>query len=194
MRAFLPKLELMKRVNTFTELKDYVGHCMYVQITRVDESKNSLILSEKEAWEKLYLREGTLIDGTVKKILPYGAQIKIGETNRSGLLHVSNISRDEITSVGDILSVDENVKVLVVKSMIPDKISLSIAELESEPGLFLSNKERVFAEAEMMAKKYKKKLPHAVITQRLEPLQTSAMPFENEALYANWKWFKFEKE
>lgn len=32
--------------------------------------------------EKLYLREGTLIYGTVKKILPYGAQIKIGETNR----------------------------------------------------------------------------------------------------------------
>lgn len=45
----------------------------------------------------------------------------------------------------------------------------------------------------MMAKKYKKKLPHAVITQRLQPLQTSALPFENEALYANWKWFKFEK-
>ena len=32
--------------------------------------------------EKLYLREGTLLDGTVKKIFPYGAQIRIGETNR----------------------------------------------------------------------------------------------------------------
>lgn len=42
----------------------------------------------------------------------------------SGLLHVSNISRGEITSVSDILSVDENVKVLVVRSMFPDKISL----------------------------------------------------------------------
>ncbi|CAL0316054.1 unnamed protein product [Lupinus luteus] len=193
LRAFLPKLELMKRVNSFTELKEIVGRRMYVQITRIDESTNNLILSEKEAWEKVYLREGTLLDGTVKKILPYGAQIKIGETNRSGLLHVSNISSAEVASVSDILSVDENVKVLVVKSVFPGKISVSTADLESEPGLFLSNKERVFAEAEMMAKKYKQKLPPAVFTKRLEPLPTSDMPFENEQLYANWKWFKFEK-
>ncbi|KAH1230514.1 30S ribosomal protein S1, chloroplastic [Glycine max] len=166
LRAFLPKAELVKRANSFTELKEN---------------------------QKLYLREGTLLDGTVKKILPYGAQIKLGKTNRSGLLHVSNISRAEVTSVSNILSVDENVKALVVKSMFPDKISLSIADLESEPGLFLSNKERVYMEADMMAKKYKQKLPPSVTTQRLEPLPTSALPFENEALYSNWKWFKFEK-
>ncbi|ESW23946.1 hypothetical protein PHAVU_004G089600 [Phaseolus vulgaris] len=55
LRAFLPKAELMKRVNRFTELKEN---------------------------EKLYLREGTVLEGTVRKILPYGAQIRIGETNR----------------------------------------------------------------------------------------------------------------
>ncbi|WJX71211.1 hypothetical protein P8452_55226 [Trifolium repens] len=93
--------------------------------------------------EKLYLREGTFLEGTVKNILPYGAQIRIGESNRSGLLHASNITRAEIKSVSDILFVDEKVKVLVVKSAFPDKISLSIADLESEPGLFLSNKESV---------------------------------------------------
>lgn len=45
----------------------------------------------------------------------------------------------------------------------------------------------------MMAKKYKQKLPPPASTTRLEPLPTGALPFENEALYANWKWFKFEK-
>jgi len=29
-----------------------------------------------------YLREGTLLQGTVRKLFPYGAQIRIGETNR----------------------------------------------------------------------------------------------------------------
>jgi small subunit ribosomal protein S1 len=43
----------------------------------------------------------------------------------------------------------------------------------------------------MMAKKYKQKLP--IVTTRLRALPTSALPFENETLYANWKWFKFEK-
>ncbi|KAK2366740.1 protein PIGMENT DEFECTIVE 338, chloroplastic [Trifolium repens] len=193
LRAFLPKAELVKRINSFTDLKKNVGRYIRVQIMEVDEAKNNVILSEKEAWEKLYLREGTLLEGTVKNILPYGAQIRIGESNRSGLLHASNITRAEITSVSDILFVDEKVKVLVVKSAFPDKISLSIADLESEPGLFLSNKERVFLEADMMAKKYKEKLPPAFITEGSKTLSKTILPFENEALYANWKWFMFEK-
>eukprot|EP00256_Glycine_max_P057033 XP_014624723.1 uncharacterized protein LOC100811564 isoform X3 [Glycine max] len=170
-----------------------IGRHMHVQVILVDEAENNLILSEREAWEKLNLREGTLLEGTVRKILPYGAQIRIGETNRSGLLHVSNITRAQITSISDILSVDEKVKVLVVKSVSHDKISLSIADLESEPGLFLSNKERVFLEADMMAKKYREKLPPAFISQRPDGLHNNVLPFENEALYANWKWFKFER-
>lgn len=32
--------------------------------------------------EKLHLQEGTLLEGTVTKIFSYGAQIRIGETNR----------------------------------------------------------------------------------------------------------------
>lgn len=42
----------------------------------------------------------------------------------SGLLHISNITRERVSSVGDLLAVDEKVKVLVIKSMFPGKISL----------------------------------------------------------------------
>lgn len=42
----------------------------------------------------------------------------------SGLLHISNITRRRIGSVSDVLQVDESLKVLVVKSLFPDKISL----------------------------------------------------------------------
>ncbi|RXH88046.1 hypothetical protein DVH24_037691 [Malus domestica] len=59
-----------------------VGCRMHVQFTRIDEAKNDLVLSEKEAWELLNLEEGTLLEGTVKKIFPNGAQVRIGETNR----------------------------------------------------------------------------------------------------------------
>ncbi|EXC29003.1 hypothetical protein L484_001787 [Morus notabilis] len=288
LRAFLPKAELLKRVNNFSELKEkailstmecqsiypvfltaktgIVGCQMSVLITRITEEKNDLILSEKEAWQMLYLQEGTLLEGTVRKVFPFGAQIRIGETNRrptlrkgrpgegrpgkarvghpewaavdvgvgsvvsgfgmflivlcrfcsiflifssslfenclnillllSGLLHISNISRGQISSVSDLLAVDEKVKVLVVKSMFPEKISLSIADLESEPGLFLTNKERVFSEAEMMAKKYRKKLPTVLATGRSKSPPTSdTLNFENEAkMYANWMWFKFERD
>ncbi|KAJ4701013.1 30S ribosomal protein S1-like [Melia azedarach] len=196
LRAFLPKAELLNRVNNFTELKENVGRRMYVQISRINEANNDLILSEREAWAILNLKEGTLLEGTVKKIFPYGAQIRIVDTNRSGLLHISNMSRKRITSVSDLLKEDEKVKVLVVKSMFPNKISLSIADLESEPGLFISNKERVFSEAEEMAKKYRQKLPPSVLVNpKSEPPPTDALPFDSEAsMCANWKWFKFESD
>lgn len=195
LRAFLPKAELLSRVNNFTELKEKVGRRMYVQITRINEDTNDLILSEREAWATLNLREGTLLEGTVKKIYPYGAQIRIGDSNRSGLLHISNMSRTRVTSVSDLLNEGERVKVLVVKSMFPDKISLSIADLESEPGLFVSDKERVFSEAEEMAKKYRQKLPAVSVSPKSESLPTDTPPLDSEAsMCANWKWFRFEQD
>ncbi|XP_060198698.1 protein PIGMENT DEFECTIVE 338, chloroplastic-like [Lycium barbarum] len=195
LRAFLPKADLMNRVNSYTELKENVGRRVNVLITRINEETNDLILSEKEAWQMLNLQEGTLVEGTVKKLFPYGAQIRLGETNRSGLLHISNFTRGKVTSINNLLAVDEKVKVMVVKSMFPDKISLSIADLESEPGLFLSDKERVFSEAKQMAKKYRQKLPTVSATTKPEPLPTDRLPFEDEeSMYANWKWFKFERD
>lgn len=52
--------------------------------------------------------------------------------------------------------------------------------------------QKVFAEAEEIAKKYRKKLPAVLATRKIDPLPET-IPFDNEAeLYANWKWFKFE--
>uniref|UniRef100_A0A7N0UCD9 S1 motif domain-containing protein n=1 Tax=Kalanchoe fedtschenkoi TaxID=63787 RepID=A0A7N0UCD9_KALFE len=194
LRSFLPKGELMNRVTNLSHLKEYVGRRMYVQITRIDENCNDLIVSEKQAWEALYLKEGTLIEGTVKQIYPYGAQIRIQETNRSGLLHISNISQGRVSSVSDLFTVGEKVKVLIVKSIFHDKISLSIADLESEPGLFISNKEKVFAEAEEMAKKYKQKLPKVSATTLMDPTPSTLLCNDEASMYANWNWFTFERD
>ncbi|KAG0459513.1 hypothetical protein HPP92_022641 [Vanilla planifolia] len=106
LRAFLPKLELMNRVSSFADLKGNVGRRMFVCIIRFDEATNDLIISERKAWEMMHLKEGTLLDGTIRKIFPFGAQVGIGETNICGLLHISNITQGRITSVEDVLEVD----------------------------------------------------------------------------------------
>lgn len=81
----------------------------------------------------------------------------------------------------------------MIKSNASDKIALSIAELESAPGLFLSDKMKVFSEAEGMAKRYQEQLPVVSQNSKLDyDLPGGTIPFDNEAaLYANWKWFKF---
>ncbi|XP_066306454.1 protein PIGMENT DEFECTIVE 338, chloroplastic-like isoform X2 [Miscanthus floridulus] len=123
-RAFLPKFELVDRISSFTDLKNKIGCSIRVCIARLDEETNDLIISEKKAWEMTYLKEGTLLQGTVRKIFPYGAQVRIAGTNRSGLLHISNISRGNVLSVSDVLKIDDEVKVVVIKSNVPDKIAL----------------------------------------------------------------------
>ncbi|KAG0457779.1 hypothetical protein HPP92_022936 [Vanilla planifolia] len=193
LRAFLPKLELMNRVSSFADLKGNVGRRMFVCIIRFDEATNDLIISERKAWEMMHLKEGTLLDGTIRKIFPFGAQVGIGETNICGLLHISNITQGRITSVEDVLEVDEKVKVLVIKPTYPKKITLSIADLESEPGLFLSDKRKVFSEAEEMAKKYRQRTAVVPAIQNADQSPEEVLPFDDEAgSYANWEWFKFE--
>ncbi|EPS66517.1 hypothetical protein M569_08259, partial [Genlisea aurea] len=197
LRAFIPKAELVNRVSNFTDLKESVGRRIYVLITRMNQETNDLILSEKDSWEMMNLQEGALLKGTVIKIFPYGAQIRIGDSNRSGLLHVSNITRGKVGSVSDALAVDEEVKVLVMKSIFPGKISLSISELESEAGLFLSNKQRVFMEAEEMAKKYRQRVSTLQAPRKVESLlpDDDNLPFgPEEKAFANSEWFKFERE
>ncbi|KAK9748883.1 hypothetical protein RND81_02G087900 [Saponaria officinalis] len=195
LRAFLPKAELVGKVNNFADLKDKVGSTMYVQINRINEDTNDLILSERDAWGKLHLREGSLLEGTVTKIFDYGAQVRLGQTNRSGLLHVSNISLGKVRSVSDVLAVGEKVKVLVIKSLFPDKIALSTADLESVPGLFITDKQKVFAEAEEMARKYKRKRPSVPVTRKSKPSMTTTQSSEDEKnVFANWEWFAFQRE
>ncbi|XP_042046953.1 protein PIGMENT DEFECTIVE 338, chloroplastic-like isoform X2 [Salvia splendens] len=167
--AFLPKAELINRVNNYTELKENVGRRLYVQITRTNENTNDLILSEKEVM--MHHQEGMLLDGTVRqKFSLWCTDKRIGDTNRSGLLHISNISRGHTTAVSSYLAVGDEVKVLVIKSVFPEKIYLSIAELESEPGLFLSNREKVFLEAVEMKKKYRRRMAAVSTTRKLEAL------------------------
>lgn len=104
----------------------------------------------------------------------------------------------------------------------------SIADLEGEPGLFLSDKEvaahspghqpaplpgirffplrgphpsapphlqRVFAEAEEMARRYRQRLPAVPAAGRARSRPLDSLPFDDEPrLYSNWKWLRFESD
>lgn len=45
----------------------------------------------------------------------------------------------------------------------------------------------------MMAKKYRQKLPAVHTNRKSGSPEADALPFDKLSMYANWKWFKFEK-
>eukprot|EP01018_Ginkgo_biloba_P026873 Gb_23363 [translate_table: standard] len=196
LRAFLPKTELVnKPFDNFAALKVNLGRQIPVLIIRINEEDGELIVSEREAWDMKYLREGMLLEGTIRRIFSYGVQVRVDGTSISGLLHISNISRARVPSVKDLFSEGEKVKVMVVRSMFTNKISFSTAHLETEEGLILSNKERVFNEAEQTAAAYRQKLSSVLSIPRRESFPDDVDADGNVAeCYANWSWLHFEPE
>lgn len=194
LRAFLPKTELVnKPYDNFAALKVNVGRQISVLIIRVDEENGELIVSEREAWDMKYLREGTVLEGSIRRIFSYGAQVRVDGTSISGLLHISNISRARVPSVKELFTEGEKVKVMVVHSMFTNRISFSTAGLESEEGLILFNKQKVFDEAEQMAATYRQKLNPVPGMHRRESFPEDAAIFRDGAeCYANWSWLEFE--
>ena len=72
---------------------------------------------------------GAVIDGTVERITPYGAFLKL-EDGRLGLVHISEVDRNYVKDVHDHLREQDVVtaKVLAIKE--DGKIDLSIKALQ----------------------------------------------------------------
>ena len=70
-----------------------------------------------------------MIDGTVERITPYGAFLKL-EDGRLGLIHISEIDRNYVRSVEDYLHVNDSVSAKVVAIKEDGKIDLSIKALQ----------------------------------------------------------------
>jgi small subunit ribosomal protein S1 len=78
------------------------------------------------------LKEGDILSGTVRTLMPYGAFLDLGGID--GLLHVSDIAWTRITKPEDALAVGQQLQVKVLK-IDPEtrKISLGIKQLQPEP-------------------------------------------------------------
>lgn len=140
LRGFIP---LSQGDIRFVKSLDYlVGETFQVKVIDIDEHKNRLVLSRKavlekereakraEALEKI--EEGAVMEGTVVKIMPYGAFIDLGGVE--GLLHISDISWKRISSVDAVLKQGDKLEVLVQSfDKERDRISLSLKALQKNP-------------------------------------------------------------
>ncbi len=137
-RAFIPASQLS---SVYVEdVASFLHKDIEVLVITVEEANKKLVLSAKE-----HLRDkeeenrvqrinrlipGTIVTGTVDKLMPFGAFISLGN-GLSGLVHISQISEKRIKSPGEILKVGEQVTVKLL-SVKDGKISLSIKAVTEE--------------------------------------------------------------
>lgn len=137
-RGFIPASHLS--MDYVEDCNPWLGKDVDVRIITVDESKKKLVLSAKAVLrDKLeeernhrisMLVPGTVMEGTVESLMPYGAFINLGN-GLSGLVHISQISTKRIKKPNEILEVGQTVKAKLLNTN-DNKISLSIRALEEE--------------------------------------------------------------
>lgn len=137
-RGFIPASQLA--LDYVEELEPYMGRRLKVRVITVDEEKEKLVLSvkviEKEkAEEELNHRismivPGTVMEGTVESLMPYGAFVSLGD-GLSGLVHISQISQRRIKKPSEVLKTGDKVKVKILNTN-EGKISLSIRAVEED--------------------------------------------------------------
>jgi small subunit ribosomal protein S1 len=103
-------------------------------------------------------------------VKPYGAFIDIGGV--SGLLHISQISHDRLTTVETVLSPGDKLKVMILsQDKDRGRISLSTKKLEPTPGDMLRNPQLVYEKADEMAKTFRQRVAQAEAAARAEELR-----------------------
>ncbi len=124
-----------------------VGTNQKFQVLRIEEEGRNVLLSrravlqaEREA-QAAKVREtlaiGAVLDGVITRLTPFGAFVDLG--GLEGLLHISEISRQQVADPADRLQTGQAVRVQVLRLEQGEKgeerISLSMKSLEPDPWL-----------------------------------------------------------
>ena len=112
------------------------------QILKMDRKRGNIVVSRRAVLEEsrvearndllAKIAEGQVLEGMVKNITDYGAFIDMGGID--GLLHVTDISWRRISHPSEVLSLGQNVKVMVTKfDQATKRVSLGMKQLEQNP-------------------------------------------------------------
>lgn len=118
-----------------------VGEEVEVEVLDVDLQRERISLGLKQTtedpWTKLVetYPVGTVVDGKVTKIVPFGAFIELG-ANVEGLVHISEMAMKHIDSPAQVVHVGDTVKVKVMDVNVERRrISLSMKAAAEELGI-----------------------------------------------------------
>tara|TARA_A100001037_G_scaffold306599_1_gene353163 strand:+ start:3300 stop:4541 length:1242 start_codon:yes stop_codon:yes gene_type:complete len=121
---------------------EYVGSKIDIKVLEINRARNRAIFSEKKAVQEQKaeqkariieeIAEGDIRKGVVTGLSSFGAFVDLGGAD--GLIHISELSWNQIDSPQDIVTIGEEIDVFILKvDHETKKIALSIRRLQSEP-------------------------------------------------------------
>jgi len=138
--AFLPGSQIdLKPVRNLDVL---IGQRLKFKVIKFNRKRNNIVLSRRvlldEERKQLRgetlknLKEGDIVEGTVKNLTDYGAFIDLG--GMDGLLHITDISWGRIGHPSEKLSIGEQIKVKVLHyDREKEKVSLGLKQALPDP-------------------------------------------------------------
>lgn len=139
-RAFMPASR--SGTHAAAELEKLVGEQITCRITKLDVTDEDVVVDRRVVLEEqartaaegryAALQPGDTVTGRVRSLMSYGAFVDLGGID--GLLHVSDIAWSRVEKPEDVLSVDQELELRILK-IDPEtkKISLGLKQLQPEP-------------------------------------------------------------
>lgn len=139
-RAFCPYSQMgLKRVENAA---DFVGQHLTFKITEFKEKGRNILVSNRAILEeerqnqieelKKELKKGTKVSATVLSLQNFGAFVDI--KGFQALLPISEISRTRVNDVSSVLSVGQEIEVVVISvDWEKERVSVSMKELQADP-------------------------------------------------------------
>ena len=139
--AFLPGSQIETR-QIIKDTKELLNKPLELIILKMDKYRGNIVVSRKAITENELkeqrsellknIKEGSIIEGKVKNLTDYGAFIDLGGID--GLVHVTDISWTKINNPSEILELNTNIKVKVLKfDEELARLSLGIKQLTDNP-------------------------------------------------------------
>ena len=139
--AFLPGSQIDTRQIT-KDTKELLNKPLDLIILKMDKYRGNIVVSRKAITENELkeqrkelldsIEEGSVIEGKVKNLTDYGAFVDLGGLD--GLVHVTDISWTKINNPSDVLELNQNIKVKVLKfDEELSRLSLGIKQLSKDP-------------------------------------------------------------
>lgn len=142
-----------KRVGNATEVLQ-AGQMIKVVVLKVDREKMKLSLGLKQLetnpWDNIHDRyaAGRVVKGTVTRTMDFGAFVEL-EPGVEGLVHISELARNRVMRVADIVKPGQEVEVKIL-SVDAEQRRISLSLREALPAELVKQEEEAEGEADII--------------------------------------------